>query len=201
MKTMILTLMLLLAAGLTALAIADVGDEGFELPETMFTYVDRNVSHVVNATDAAHSGAASFRVNPSGCGANCFFNYRVDLTHTFEHEPPVYLIGVSLWALEGSSSGSGWGGKIRIGHDDVWNFFDSGYDWWGVIGNGHPITGEWMYNYISIGEVATNVNIQLWDITNRSTLWLDDVVLYYMVDGTVRAESASWSSVRELFVD
>jgi hypothetical protein len=172
-------------------------DENFESSTTTFSYAATRVSYIINDASAAHSGAYSFRVNRSSCGASCFLSYRVDLTHDFGE--PVHLIGIGLWALEASTSGSGWGGKIRVGHNGTWNLFDSGYDWWGVVGNNRPVTGEWSYQYVKVDEVATDARIQLWDITSRSTLWIDDVVFYYNVGGVVRTAPASWGSIKSAF--
>jgi hypothetical protein len=141
--------------------------EGFEESETIFYYYSSNPSFDLNNSQYSHSGDYSIKVNPSGCGANCY-SYYVNLTHTFND--PTMVEGVGLWAREGSTSGSAWGGKIRVGHDSEWDL-----DWWGVVNNGDRITGDWQYIYVPIDEIVSSITINVFDITSRSSMWLDDI--------------------------
>ena len=148
--------------------------EGFEDPDTIFSYSStHSIPYDIQNSEAAHAGKYSFKSYTSTCPASCFEEYRVDLLHTFSE--PVRLIGVELWAREGSTTGSAWGGKIAVGHDATWNLW-----WWGVVNNGDPITGKWQYMYVPIDEMATNVRIWIMDITSVSTMWLDDIVIHYV---------------------
>ena len=157
--------------------------EGFENTESIFSFSSTNsVPYDSQSSLAAHTGTYSFLAGPSGCAASCFESYRVDLTSSFSE--PTMLLGIGLWALESSTSGTGWGGKIKIGHDSVWDL-----DWWGVIGNGQPITGEWQYIYVPINEMVTSVNIQIFDITSLSRIWIDDVTFDVQ---TVPLPAAFW---------
>ena len=163
--------------------------EGFEAPPIGFTCTAFNgVTFVPSATDAYRSGAAAFKVNRSGCGADCY-SWRVDIVHALPDSST--LLGVSLWALEASTDGYGWGGKIRVGHDSTWNL-----DWWGVINNFTPVTGQWMNQYVHVDQPASNVIIQVFDMTSRSTMWLDDIVVTYMHRGLVTVEHLDWGGFK-----
>ena len=141
--------------------------EGFEDSDTIFSYYSSSPTYDLSNTEFSHTGDYSFKVNPSGCGANCY-GYYVNLTHTFTD--PTMIEGVGLWAREGSTSGSAWGGKIRVGHDSEWDL-----NWWGVVNNGDSITGAWQYIYVPINEIASDITINVFDITSRSSMWLDDI--------------------------
>ncbi|MEZ6241619.1 MAG: GC-type dockerin domain-anchored protein [Phycisphaerales bacterium] len=149
-----------------------VQTEDFETPDTLFEYTPINVPYVVQDDSASHTGAHALRVNPSTCPSSCFDDNALDLVHTFDE--PVMLLGVELWAREASTTGSAWGGKIRVGHDAGWAL-----DFWGIVDNNDPTTGEWQHKYVPIGVISSHANIRVWDITNRSTIWLDDITLYY----------------------
>ncbi len=147
--------------------------EGFEDPDTIFSYSStHSIPYDIQNTEAAHTGAYSFKSYTSTCGASCHDEYRVDLLHTFPEQ--VRLVGVELWAREGSTTGNAWGGKISVGHDSTWNLW-----WWQVVDNGDPITGDWQHVFVPIDEMATNVRIRIMDISSVSTMWLDDIVIHY----------------------
>ena len=152
--------------GMIGMANADIV-EGFEDSDTIFSYYSSSPSYDINNNESSYTGDYSFKVNPSGCGANCY-GYYVNLTHTLTE--PTMVEGVGLWAREGSTSGSAWGGKIRVGHDSEWDL-----DWWGVVENRDSITGDWQYIYVPINEMASDITINVFDVTSRSSMWLDDI--------------------------
>jgi hypothetical protein len=147
--------------------------EGFEDAQTIFSYSStHDIPYDIQNAEAAHTGEYSFKSYTSTCPASCHDEYRVDLLHEFSE--PVTLTAVELWAREGATDGSAWGGKISVGHDSTWNLW-----WWQVVDNHSQITGQWQYMYVPIGEAATNVRIRILDITDESLMWLDDIVIHY----------------------
>jgi len=157
--------------------------EGFEDPSTIFSYsTTGSVSYDVQNTEASRTGVSSFKVNPSSCWASCFDSYRVDLLYTFAE--PTLIQGISFWAREDSTSGSGWGGKIKVSSDSVWD-----PTIWGVVGNGKPITGDWQFIYVPINDITSNIDIRVWDITSSSSMWLDDITIDV---AAVPIPAASW---------
>jgi len=147
--------------------------EDFENPETIFSYSStHSIPYDVQNSEAAHTGTFSLKTSPSTCGASCHDEYRVDLLYTFPQS--VRLVAVEFWVKEDSTTGSAWGGKISVGHDDTWNLW-----WWQAIDNNAPITGEWQHVSVPIDGTAANVRIRIMDITSVSTMWVDDVVIHY----------------------
>jgi hypothetical protein len=141
--------------------------EGFEESDTIFTFYSSSPRYDLDNTESSHTGNYSFKVNPSNCGVGCY-GYYVNLTHTFN--TPTMVEGIGLWAMEGSTYGSAWGGKIRVGHDAEWDL-----NWWGVVNNGDSITGDWQYIYVPINEISSTITINVFDITSDSSVWLDDI--------------------------
>ncbi len=165
--------------GLGGCGFTIIGEEGFEELDTIFSYSStHSIPYDVQNADAAHTGIYSFKAYTSTCGADCLDAYRVDLLHTFPES--VRLIGVELWAREGSTTETALGGKIRVGHDSTWNLE------WDVVDDGNPITGEWQHVFVPIDESATDVKIGIWDITSQSTMWLDDIVISYETEITLQ---------------
>lgn len=189
-NTCLPSLILALAMSIPGLPVlADELTEGFEVSPNAFTCSPYNgVTFLPSATDAHRTGASSFRVDRTGCGADCY-PWRVDLVHALPDSST--LVGVDLWALEASTSGYGWGGKIRVGHDTAWNL-----DWWGVINNNAAVTGQWMNQFVPVEQPATNIIIEVFDMTNRSTIWLDDIVVTYVRRGVVSTEHLSWGDFK-----
>ena len=179
-----------LAMGFLVLGIVGIGNaatvnltEGFENTETLFTYSSAgSVPYDTHNAETSHSGDFSFKANPSFCGASCFDSYRVDLQYTFS--TPTMVEGIGFWAKEGSTSGYAWGGKMKVGHNSTWDL-----NWWGVVGNGQPITGNWQYMYVPINDMASSIDIRIWDITSKSSMWLDDIQI---VASPVPIPSALW---------
>lgn len=149
--------------------------EGFESPETIFSYSSTHaIAYDVQNSETAHTGASSLSTYPSTCGASCHDDYRVDLVYTFPQ--CVTVVDVEFWVREDSTTGRAWGGKVSVGHDDIWDLW-----WWQAIDNGAPITGAWQRIFIPIADTATTVRIRIMDITSVSRMWLDDVVIRYQV--------------------
>jgi hypothetical protein len=96
-----------------------------------------------------------------------------------------------MWGLEDATDGTAWGGKVKVGHDDIWN------EAWAIVHNNQPVTGVWEYRYFEIDETATDVLIRVWDMTNQSTVWLDDVVIYF--DDSVANDGTTWSAIKGLY--
>lgn len=146
-------------------------EEGFEGGSPQFHIVGTGTSFDPSSIDASFQGTASLKVNPSTCAFNCFDDHRVDLFHAFS--TPTYVSSIGLWALEDSTTADAWGGKLRVGHDGVWDL-----DWWGIVDNHQPITGDWLFKEVLIDSVVSYISIRVWDVTNRSTVWVDKIQVF-----------------------
>ncbi len=157
--------------------------EGFEGSTTAFTYsTNGGVPYTVQSNKSAHTGSASFGVGQSRCTqGRCHASYTVALTIVFPQ--PVALSSVSLWAREGSTSGSGYGGQVLIEYDGM----QVGY--LDPILNHAPITGVWEQLNAQVDRIATSVVITVTDVTNVTEMLLDDVEIIYRV-----ATAASFTS-------
>jgi hypothetical protein len=181
-----LLISLFVSHGWLTLATATSIHEGFEGNSSIFTISSSNgcINFNENSTDNPHSGLRCLYVSNSCCPADCFQANRCDLYYYVSS--PLELNAVSLWMLEGSSTGYAWGGKFGLEIDGEL------IQYWDCVGNNQPITGQWQYHEIPVERTVFSY-IRIWehDITNRTSMWIDDIEFH--LDTTVDAQTTAQS--------
>ncbi len=153
--------------------------EGFEQDPTIFEYTSaNNTPFIVQSTGIVRTGSFSFNVGSTDCHNHCYEpSHSVFAQHIFSN--PAFVDSVVFWVREGSSSGFGWGAWLWIGHDGVW---DGSFD---AVENGAPVTDEWVRVVTPIDTWVTSVDILVEDMTDLSSIWIDDLDIF--INETVTA--------------
>jgi hypothetical protein len=145
--------------------------------DSRISIINTDANSGIKDVDVFGSSKA-FGFGRSSCGSNCFGNHTTTLTVALPE--PTYVSELSFKDMELFEN---WGSDGRIYIDgQPYNKPDVGVnDFWGTFGrlpyNDRTADTSYRNNTIPINKVVQIIEIQSWDITNLSEIFIDDLIV------------------------